>query len=177
MHSATRLWNYCYNYSQHTKCPIKEIKSNLLSCRQHKYLLISIVSFAGSFIDLHLTCRCCTRGAACTVKGTHLLAARVSTESGGALHAGTWPPSLLPSCSKMSLTSPRLQVLSPASLSGPLRRKEGKWVGEGGREGRGGCKTGYYVSWFNCKERKTRKEEERGYEITLDHLVKPSGLF
>ena len=63
--------------------------------------------------------RCCTAGC-CThaVKMTHLLVTMVSTESEGGLHVSMWPPSPLPSCSQMSLSSPKLQVLSPASLSG-----------------------------------------------------------
>ena len=81
------------------------------------------------------------------VKGTHLLAAMVSTEPGEGLHVGKWPPSLSPSRSQMSLSSPKLQVLSPASLSGvnkALRKKEGKWARAGKKTGTG-CETGLCV--------------------------------
>lgn len=70
---------------------------------------------------------------------THLLAWMVSTEPAEGLPVDTWPPSLSPSCSQMSLKSPKLQVLSSASLSGlhqTLRKKEGKLVQ--GKKKRGG---------------------------------------
>lgn len=80
-------------------------------------------------------------------KMTHLLVTTVSTEPEEGLHVGTWPPSPLPSCSQMSLSSPKLQVLSPASLSvlnEALGEKEGK--PEWAEKKRGaGCKTGHCV--------------------------------
>lgn len=81
----------------------------------------------------HLIHRCCTAGCRThAIKWTHLLAVRVSIEPRERVHVGTWPPSLSPSCSQMSHSSPKLQVLSPASLSGlnkAFRKKEGKCEG------------------------------------------------
>lgn len=75
--------------------------------------------------------RCCTAGC-CThaEKMTHLLVTMVSTEPEEGLRVGMWPPSPLPSCSQMSFFSPKLQVLSPASLSG-FNKALGE--GEGGK--------------------------------------------
>lgn len=77
-----------------------------------------------------------------TTKGqTHLLASMVSTEPAEGLPVDMWPPSFSPSFSQMSLTSPKLQVLSSASLSGlnqeSLRKKEGKLVQGEKKEGGG----------------------------------------
>lgn len=126
----------------------------------------------------HLIHRCCTAGC-CThaVKGTHLLAVRVSTEPAEGLHVGTWPPSLSPSCSQMSFSSSKLQVLSPASLSGlnkALRKKEGKWVRAGKKKG-DRMQDRTLCNWLRDAQRKIDKE--RVGEKTLDHLIKQTGLF
>lgn len=90
-------------------------------------------------------------------RGTHLLAATVSTEPGEARHAGMWRPSLSPSRSKMSLTSHTVQVLFPASLSQltrAFRKKEG-----GEKQNDVNQDT---VDWLRrSKERDIRREEER----------------
>lgn len=91
-----------------------------------------------------------------------------STEPAEGLRVGMWPPSLSPSCSQMSLTSPKLQVLSPASLSGlnqASRKKEGKWVqGKKGVGGRMQDRTLY--------KRDGERERSTARENTLDHLIK-----
>lgn len=88
--------------------------------------------------------RCCTTGC-CThaEKMTHLLVTLVSTEPEEGLHVGMWPPSPLPSCSQMSLSSPKLQVLSPASLSGlnkALGEREGGKTNVSREKKRGGSR-------------------------------------
>lgn len=123
----------------------------------------------------HLRLRCCPVGCCSTCKNltkgqTHLLASRVSTEPAEGLPVDMWPPSLSPSCSQMSLTSPKLQVLSSASLSGlkqALRRKEGKLVqGKKGVGGRMQNRTPYKRDGKRESERERDQEREKTHWTT-----------
>lgn len=93
-----------------------------------------------------------------------------------------WPPSLLPSCSKMSLTSPRLQVFIPSKPIKALKEKGGKMsVRREKRRGERerGCKTVYSVSWFKkCEERERHgKRRRRGKKSHWITLLNQNGLF